>query len=59
MKSTSLKHIEKTPHLKLIKNSAKKLKSVYPKMHINTLMPGFSYNNSTGEVIKPSTHVII
>lgn len=59
MKSTSLKKIEQSPHLKLIKNSVKNLKRVNPKMHINTLIPGFNYNNSIGEVTKPSTHVFI
>jgi len=59
MKSTPLKQIEKTPHLKLIKNSAKKLKRTYPKMYINTLVPGFNYINSNGEATRPSSHVII
>ena len=57
MKSTSLKKIEQTPHLKLIKNSAKKKNN--PKTHINTLTPRFNYMNSNGEVTTPSTHVII
>jgi hypothetical protein len=59
MKSTSLKKKEQSPHLKLIKNSAKKLKRTNPKTHINTLIPGFNYINSTGQVTNPSTHVII
>ncbi len=59
MKSTSLKKIQQTTHLKLIKNSAKKLKKTCQKMHINTLIPGFDYINSNGKVSTPSTHVII
>ena len=59
MKSTSLKKIEHSPNLKLIKTSVKKLKRVNPKMYINTLIPGFNYVNSSGEVTIPSTHIII
>jgi hypothetical protein len=59
MKSTSLKKNERTPHLKLIKNSAKKLKRTNSKTHINTLIPGFNYINSSGQVTNPSAHVII
>jgi len=59
MKSTSLKNIGQTPHLKLIKNSAKKFKRTNPKMHINTLIPGFNYINASGQITNPSAHVII
>jgi len=59
MKSTSLKKTQETTHLKVIKNSTKKLKIAKPNMHINTLTPNFNYINSNGEVTAPTTHVII
>ena len=59
MNSTSLKKIEQTLHLKLIKNGANKRKKSFQKTHINSLTPGFNYINSSGEVTTPSTHVII
>jgi len=59
MKSTSLKKIGQTPHLQLIKNSTKKFKRTSPKVRINTLIPGFNYSNSKGEVMRPSTHSIL
>ena len=42
-----------TSCLKVIKSE------IHKKIHINTLMPDFSYNNSSGESMKPKNCVLL
>lgn len=50
MKTASLIEYKKESYLKIVKNSLDK-KSVYCKLNINTLIPGFSYRNHKGDTI--------
>lgn len=50
MKTASLIEYKKERYLKVIKSSLEK-KSVYCKLNINTLIPGFAYRNHKGETI--------
>lgn len=58
MKTALLKQEEKS-HLTIIKNNSKKVKNIKPRLFINTLYPNFTYQNSTGEIISPETHVLL
>ena len=54
MKSNSLRKNPKKLHLKVIKNSLKRKKSVNSKYYINTLVPGFTYLNDKGKIVTPN-----
>lgn len=56
MKATQLQQIESINFLKVVNNSLSKTNATTEKVnriYINTLMPGFSYINQLGEVVKP------
>jgi len=59
MKSTPLKNSIIQPHLKVIKNGAKRKKPIKSKLYINTLMPDFSFTNHNGEIIHPKKCILL
>ncbi len=53
MKSMPLQNNIEKLHLKVIKSSLKRKKSVDIKYYINTLIPGFTYLNNKGKIVSP------
>ncbi len=53
MNPNSLRTNPKKLHLKVVKNSLKRQKSVDAKFYINTLIPGFTYLNDKGKIVTP------
>lgn len=49
---------ENSTHLKVIKSQVHKETAVN-KIYINTLMPAFSYKNSSGELIEPKNCALL
>ncbi len=49
---------ENSNHLKVIKSQAH-IESAVKKIYINTLTPGFSYKNSSGEIINPKNCALL
>ncbi len=60
LKSTpaDLSKNENSNHLKVIKSQVHK-ESALKKIYINTLIPGFSYKNSSGEIIVPKNCTLL
>jgi hypothetical protein len=59
MKAATLKRQEEKLHLKVVNNKLNRKKSVYSKIHINTLIPNFKYTNECGEISSPSNQVLL
>ena len=53
MNSNSLRNKPNKLHLMVIKNSLKRKKNVSTKFYINTLIPGFNYQNDKGKIVTP------
>ena len=59
MELQSLQKSTQTSHLKVIKNTRKLEKNTIPKIYINTLIPNFSYTNSSGETITSGKSILL
>jgi len=59
MKSASLGSRNQTSYLKLVKSNVKIEEIAVVRIYINTLIPGFSYQNNLGEIITPKKCILL